>query len=108
MRQHYHIWLIGAACALAVLAIGSVFSLLEVRSPSGAQATPTTVQLEPVPLGDRAATATEPKEGVAGPATQLPHTGPDHVPAAAPAPQLLAVPGPGGRAQPLATPAEVR
>jgi hypothetical protein len=66
------------------------------------------VQIEPAPLGDQAATATEPKGGVAGPATQLPHTEPDHVPAAAPAPQLLAVPGAGGRAQPIPTPAEVR
>lgn len=106
MRQHYHIWLIGAACALAVLAIGSIFSLLEVRSPSGIQATPTTVQNEPAPLSDRAATAVEPKEGVAAPATTLPHTGPGHVPAAAPAPQMLAVPD--GRAQSSAVPAEVR
>jgi hypothetical protein len=108
MRQHYHIWLIGAACALAVLAIGSVFSLLEARSPSGIQATPTTVQIEPAPLGDRAATAIESKEGLAAPAAKLPHTGPGHVPGAAPGPQLLAMPGTDGRAQPIATPAEVR
>ena len=60
MRPHYHIWLIGAACALAVLVAASIFSLLDARDPDGAYATPTSVLTTIAPPGDLAATAIGP------------------------------------------------
>jgi hypothetical protein len=60
MRPHYHIWLIGAVCALAVLVVASIFSLLDARDPGGvggARTTPTSVLIATAPPGDLSATA---------------------------------------------------
>ena len=60
MRAHYHIWLIGAACALAVLVVASIFSLLDARDldgADGARTTPTSVFMATAPPGDLPATA---------------------------------------------------
>jgi hypothetical protein len=52
MRLHYHIWLIGAICALAVLAVATIFSMLDARDLGGADGAltvPTAALIETAP-----------------------------------------------------------
>ena len=110
MRPHYHIWLIGAACALAVLATGSFFSFLEARELNRADAartTPTAALVVPMPPGDLPATATGSPASMAAPAVReafsLPNQGLDS-PRVQHQPRISR---PQGKALPAATPTPV-
>ncbi len=110
MRLHYHIWLIGAACALVVLATGSFFSLLEARELNRADAartTPTTAPVVPMLRGELPATATEPSAHMAAPAAKEALAIPSYVPDAPRVQHLSYTSGPQGKALPAATPTAV-